>query len=448
MRHELTPRLRRLGARLPGGIDPLADRAKDLVHDARGLAALRRWVSTVHEGPLPHGGPTVRVAYVGRALFERDALLPFCQHAAPGAFRREVLREGGLVALARARRRPGLIVDADADVVLVDPPFAWTGGLRGAFRYPVFLRGALALGSSLDEQLTRVRSKPYRRVLKRALKRGASWRVSRSEGDLRDFYEAMYEPLARNRFGDAANVSPYERLASALRHRGELLLVERERTPVIGALLYRSPRAPGTVFNWKYGVRDPAAVDAAGLRELTASLEIALFEHAISRQDARVDFGLTSAVANDGVYVHKRRLGCDFTPLPRGPELLLRFAEGVEAAVLERAPLFVRDGAALRCLTGYTGQRDGSGEPFAKGVLREHTFEGCGRATLFVDGAEPDDVLSEREPPVDVVRRHQRDAARPREEGDRAARAAVDEGGARPAHDAPPRAPAGIADGR
>lgn len=414
LRRDLTPRglkarLRRLSAHLPEGLDPWATRAEELVHKARGLAALHRWVSSVHEGPLPHGGPIVRVAYLGRAQLEGDALLAFRGPEGASAFRREVLDEGGFRALARARRNPCALREGSADVCLVDPLFAWSGGLRGAFRYPVFLRAVLPLGGSFDEQLLRVRSKPYRRVLRRARKQAAPWRVSRDEDNLRDFYDNLYVPLAKARFGEGASVSPYARLASTLRERGELLLVEHERAFVIGALLYRSPGARGTLFNWKYGVRSPWTLDGATLRGLTASLEVALLEHALARGDARVDFGLTPAVANEGVFVHKRRLGCDFTPLPRGPELFLRFSPGAEARVLERAPLFVRDGGGLRCLVGFTGLRDAKGEALATAVLREHTFAGCERATLFVAEAAGavDDILPTPRPRVDVMRREE-----------------------------------------
>ncbi len=406
LRRTLRATLRSARARLPGSLDPFIERAKDVVHDVRGLAALSSWVYAVHRGPLPHGGPDLEVHYLGRALLEGDALLAYRPHADAGGWRRELQEEGGLVSFLAARRDPttahGLSRGNRAPVLLVDPLFDWIGGLEGAFRHPVFLRAMLPVSSSFEEQLEQVRSKPYRRVLRRAHKQAPRWRISRDVDELRDFHATMYQPLAHTRFGAAASVSSLERLTETLQDRGELLLVEHEGKPVIGSLLYRSPADPGTLFNWKYGIRGCESLDAPTQRELTARLEVALFEHALKERDTSIDFGLTHAVANDGIYVHKRRLGCNFTPLPHGPELLWRFAEGAEPGVLERSPVFVVDDCGLRCLTGYTGAKGRDGDAFTKGVLRECTFEGCSAVSLFaLDDAE--DVAAEVGFPVEIT---------------------------------------------
>lgn len=401
LRRTLSNQLRRVRAHLPDALGPLIDRAKDLVHDARGLAGVFSWVYAVHRGPLPHGGPDVEVHYLGRSILEGDALMAFRPHTAATGWRREVLEEGGLVTFLAARRDPTTTRGASAPVLLVDPLFDWIG-MEGAYRYPVFLRGMLTLGTGFDEQLERVRSKPYRRVLKRAQKQGAGWRISNDVRELRHFHEHMYGPLARKRFGDAAKVSPLAYLEQTLKERGELLLVEENGQAVSGSLLYRSFGEDGTLFNWKYGMLTPESLDPPTQRERSAALEVAVLQHAIARGDRRVDFGLTNAVANDGIYVHKRRLGCDFTALPHGPELLLRFGAGIEPGVLERVPLFVQNGGGLRCLTGYTGARGRDGEAFTRGVLRECTFDGCAHVSLFVNEGE-DDVTQDLAFPIEVT---------------------------------------------
>jgi glutaredoxin 3 len=73
--------------------------------------------------------------------------------------------------------------------------------------------------------------------------------------------------------------------------------------------------------------------------ERTAALELSLFELAIAARCERIDLGYTRAVLNDGLFEHKRRLGCTFAPATGGPAFRVLVREGRRAAVFTRFPL-------------------------------------------------------------------------------------------------------------
>jgi hypothetical protein len=213
----------------------------------------------------------------------------------------------------------------------------------------------LPVALSLDQQIHRVRSRAERRLLRQLLRRGDYVaRFTEDRAALETFRRTMHEPYVRERFGAWGNVESPERLRELHARGGGVLLVapraEPER-PVCGALLLGDG---GQVLDYnRNGFLDAAGWPAALMAERTAALELAMMGHAIDRGFERVDFGYARAVLNDGLFTHKRRLGCDFAPASYSPVLRLRVRSGRRAEAFACCPLIVGAPGQHTAVLGY-----------------------------------------------------------------------------------------------
>jgi hypothetical protein len=168
--------------------------------------------------------------------------------------------------------------------------------------------------------------------------------------DLARFYETMYLPFARARFGDAASTLDRATLRRAL-DRGTVLWVELDGRPVAGQLLERSGDALHTV-----AVGTSLAPEAAQATGVLTALKVAACELALAEGLEWIDFGGCMPWLTDGVLQNKRQWGAEL--VHRGGlhrALLATWARWTPAAaaLLAQAPI-CRHGTATIALTTTT----------------------------------------------------------------------------------------------
>ncbi len=223
--------------------------------------------------------------------------------------------------------------------------------------YSPYLTAWLGIAPTFDAQLASMPSESVRRRLRQAVRQGLTFRLGQAE-DLGPFYDRFYRPFADRRFGSDAFVVPRTTMERRWRRRGTLLLVDRAGETVAGALLRRSWFSPGTLFWWKSGFAGEP--EHSRLAEQNAALEAAVLHHAAAEGYARLAHGIVPARAADGVFVHKRRLGCDFEPIPGGPAYEISAGGEVWAALLTTRPLVMTRSGSLEAWFGWPAGHAGS----------------------------------------------------------------------------------------
>jgi hypothetical protein len=346
------------------------------------LVASHGWVHAVARRAPGDDRPAMTVHLLGRKRHLAQALASFFPHQAPAV---ETRFEGSLPGLL-ARRGEAMIEAAGAEVRLVDlVPGLATGS---------YLRARLTLDGSVDAWLDAVRSRQLRARLRRLHREALAVTVTREPADLDRFYRELYVPQAVCRFGARAHLDPEEGLMRLVARRGALLLVERRGRLAGGALVY-SPRTEASVLMWaKLGLAHADTLSASDRGEATAALELAVVGHALATGHTGIDLGLCSASLEDGVLIHKLRLGADLSPAPGSPRLALALAPAAAPEVARVAPFVaVRDGR-LVAVVGY-GPAGAPPEPahFAA-WLRDRLFPGLDAVEVRVAAGLGSDGLA------------------------------------------------------
>ena len=262
-------------------------------------------------------------------------------------------------------------------------------------RYSPFLDAILDVAPSVDAQIKGVRSKAHRRRL-RKISRGRDWTWTASERpeDLEQFYTTLHRPYVDARFGAKQRVVSIEELEQRLAHGGRVLTVLHQGEPVCGAALFDTP--DGLDYD-RNGFRLDSLKSPVVLSERTAALELAIFQLAQERQARTLFLGFCRALVDDGLFTHKRRLGCRFVP-----------ARGTSRSQLwVRPPLRPRFFAAVPLMMGPVGEfevhvglsRDSA--PLSKiqwrARLKNFAIPAVQRAVVWtdVDAADPHRVAFE-----------------------------------------------------
>ena len=338
----------------------------------------------------PGAGEPVTVHVLGRARHLDQALATFFPHG-PEAVS---LRYQGSLPGLFARRGKALAEAAAAEVRLVDRVPALATGSGGHLMLAPYLRARLTLAGSVDTWLDQVRSRQLRSRLRRLHREDSTVTVTRDRSELDRFYRELYAPQAVHRFGLRAHLDPEARLMHLLGPRGALLLVHRKGRLVGGALVY-SPRSEPGVLVWaKLGLADVDVLSASDRGEATAALELAVMGHAVDAGHAKVDLGLCSASLEDGVLIHKLRLGADLSPVPRSPRLTLDLSDAAAVKVARVSPLVaIRDGQ-LVALVGYGPMASPPGASRFAAWLRDRIFPGLDAVEIQVPAALAGDDLA------------------------------------------------------
>lgn len=407
-----------MGMSPPGAGDVLAamrDAARSLRRRAGFAAALMsktRIAALRYRGRLAgdSSGLPLTLLYVGAEGGAQEAEVYFRPAAGEKEAPRnppEVLFRGSL--LEYAWRRAALEREAaTADIVVHEVVPGAPAHEADVLHHPM-LEGSLRVAPTIERQIRRVRSRHQRRLLRQALRADAyEARVATGPEAFEAFRTTMYEPYVRARFGVWGHIDAPGDLRALYDRCGSVLFLSprgQPRETVAGAILLDERYARGALGYHRNGFVDGCAWTPSLLAERTAALELALLKHAIAQGFERIDLGYARAVLNDGLVVHKRRLGCTFNIAPYSPLQRVRVRPGLRAAVFARYPLLAVGPAGFSAVLGY----DGAARPLLtrrwRGVLKGYALSISPRVASRPEGLRSAVVwMGERGPDEEAFR--------------------------------------------
>lgn len=184
------------------------------------------------------------------------------------------------------------------DAVLIDMPRLLSFLFDDGFLVPPFVRQVLDIDGPVDN-IIKINSKNLRRVYK------YNYEVSNDENMLKFFYDKMYVPHMKRRYGDSA-VEDFSHIEKIFKN-GELLLIKHDGKCVSAQLCEIDG---DSYFLRKNGVLDESFVEDGAL--------VATYYFGTMRAKERnakiVDFGRSRPFLSDGVLRHKSLWGtriCD-----------------------------------------------------------------------------------------------------------------------------------------
>ena len=319
-----------------------------LLREAR-IAALR------YEGSLA-GEPGARIAmlYVGEAQRAHEFELFLGADAARDVDAPEEVFRGRITSYLANRKRIDEMAGA-ADLVLreVFPVEAFPG--EGLVYHP-FVDGYLDVADGLPQQIRRVRSRTYRRLLREVERRADyTFEIARGPEALETFWKQLHEPYVRARFGRRAILDGLAALAGPFEACGRLLVVKHSNEIVAAAMVLHDFVERGVLSYFRNGIRDFNSISPNLLTERTAALELSLMRHAVEQRFHKIDLGFTRTIASDGRFIHKRRLGCTFSPLVGGPRLVLQTRPSLRPSLFARFAILSGPPASFTLHLGFDG---------------------------------------------------------------------------------------------
>jgi hypothetical protein len=347
-------------------------------------------VSCISEGNLPAQGGRLCVHYLGRKRFAEDFLMFFDRDTVDAAISQKTSDPMHLVRFLR-QRHAAQTCPPEADILLIDS--MWEPAPADTLFLAPHINAVLPVQPTIEEQLALVRSKGHRRKLQSALKRGFSWRATRSMADFNLFYDVMYAPFVHERFQYGAYQVPKKEMAAMYRRRGLLLFVEENDVPISGAFLYTSRRAPGRVFYWKYGLAHAKTLTPNVFGERNAMTEAMVLQYAVAEKFTEIDFGLTHALPLDGIFMHKKRVGNDFIKTPNAPQFRILFNPTAKGRLLSRFPMVLIQNGGLHASLAFLGEATGKRADELKENLRACSFTSVKSIRLYHD-AQGDALLT------------------------------------------------------
>lgn len=315
------------------------------------------WVYCVSEGNLPNQGGKLVVHYLGRKRFADDFLMFYDRDTVDASVRQNIMYTASLPRFLKERHDAKQCPE-DADIFIVDHLLERSGD-DDAITLAPHINAVLPVQKTMEEQLALIRSKGHRRRLQASMKKGISCRKTHSLADFNLFYDVMYEPFVHDRFRYGASLVARDTMRKMFMHRGYLLLVEEDGIPVSGAFIYTSRKDRGVMYYWKYGLAHSKELSPNVFGERNAAQEAAVLKHAIDEGFREIDWGLTRAVPTDGIFTHKKRMGCDFKKTPGAPDFRIMVNPQARGRLLARFPLVVSHKHELIGLISHEGDLSG-----------------------------------------------------------------------------------------
>jgi hypothetical protein len=127
--------------------------------------------------------------------------------------------------------------------------------------------------------------------------------ISHEEADCGKFYDSMYIPSMRRRHGERAVIRNLHQLRRAFRHGG-IIWIQRDRQRFAGGIFQQRRRTLHLVALGTAG-GDPVWAKKGAI----AALYLFSIEYASDHGCARIDFGGTPPILNDGLLRFKRKWG-------------------------------------------------------------------------------------------------------------------------------------------
>jgi hypothetical protein len=251
-----------------------------------------------------------------------------------------------------------------------------------------FLDGHLPLEASLEDQIARVRSKAHRRRMRAVLRsRDYRFTVGASAADFELFYSRMYEPYVRNRFGLRAHLDTRQALAAL---GGTTLIVFDKDDPVCGTLLLPPTREGVLGYHRNGFVGGSQTWSAATMARHTAALEVSVLRYAQAKGCRALDLGFTRSVLNDGLFVHKRRLGCSFAAASYSPTFFIRVPPAARPRVFAALPLACVEKDGFVAHVGYERATPPRAIRRWRPVVKSYAFPGVRRVVVHTDAPDGD----------------------------------------------------------
>ena len=298
---------------------------------ARELRLGRQYVRASCDGIGFGAGTPLRMIYLGR-----ERLLPdfhFMFEGTPDVHAMESLHlPGFLTARAKLFRRPG------PDFLILD--LAWAGRAPAhMMHYATHLTATLPVLHDDAAQFGLLRDREVHDGWLAASKGRLSYRASRDMRDFVTFYDKMYAPAGRQRFGDTGATIDKEEMQRLFAGRGVLLMVREHNDVQSAVLMYSSATQPDVIYYFKPGVVDAANRSDQEIKRLLTYHDVAMVRHARETGIGTVDFGLARAYARNEMYVRKYAIGCQFKVAPHCPRFALNFTPHTRDLVLKHSPL-------------------------------------------------------------------------------------------------------------
>lgn len=328
------------------------------LRDARAL--LRGGLTLRRLGGLMKGGTRhLNVAYLGTN-----------EHAEQC----EAFFEGPPLRASPGLRRP--------DVVLMAEPLPLPA--QGALQYTPFLDAVLDVAPTVEEQIAQVRSKAHRRRLRKVFRtRDWRWSVGERPEDLEHFYRVLHQPYVDARFGAQRHHTSLESLLARLRQGGRVLTVTHRGEPVCGAALFEL-RDGGIDYD-RNGFRLDALASPIVLAERTAALELAVFQLAQELLARTIFLGFCRAFLDDGLFTHKRRLGCRFQAARGSGRTQLWVRPALRPQVFSAVPLVAGPCGAFEAHVGLAGEAPPLPKLQWRARLKNFALPSVRRAVVWTD---------------------------------------------------------------
>ena len=274
----------------------------------------------------------------------------------------------------------------DLGVALI--PNRYEASLRGIYSYRATknVRQETDISAPWEELVHSWQN--YSETARRVRKAGLQVRISHEPRDFDFFYHHMFLPHVGKQYGQRAYVDSYEEMKPWF-DRGLLVLVEEAGRTVAGGLC--AVEGDTLVF-YRTGVLE-------GDHELVrkgaqAAIYYFMLSYAKEQKLRSVNFLMSHAFVNNGVYKHKAGWGAKASPDNKAAQCLLYFVpEGNSKAnlFLEKNPIIVgSEHGTLDVVTGWNGSAEGFARAKER-ILRACAAPGINR--LFVRSASGAEIM-------------------------------------------------------
>jgi hypothetical protein len=208
---------------------------------------------------------------------------------------------------------------------------------------PSLIVQMLPLPQRFEGLLEGFRKRSKVRDVRKMEKLGLTYRVVHSVEAVDDFYDNMYVPFARERFGQFALIDSRKNIRNSVKLCGLLQVLLADRVLGAGVL----SRVDDCIFFTWLGL--PADVDPEIADVVRGALYYFTMKHAHGLGCSYLHVGYTAPLVEGGIYQYKRKWGAGVVDDWLLDEILLRplnFTAGVRAC-LANQPVLVRQAEGL-----------------------------------------------------------------------------------------------------
>lgn len=337
----------------------LYERARDARALVRGGVGLQ-----LVKGPLKGSGRTVSMAFVGAGLHVPEA--------------RDFFAEPPRFAPAEL---------TDPDVMLIAEPVPLPHA--DALRFHPFFDAVLDVRPTVEAQIQAVRSKAHRRRLRRVFRsKDWAWSVGETPAQLDAFFRTVHQPYIEARFGARARIDSLEALQKRFAQGGRVLTVSHGGEPVCGAVLF--DKGDGLDYD-RNGFRLDVLDKPLLLAERTAALELAVFQLAQEVSARQIDLGFCRALLNDGLFTHKRRLGCRFVPQGGTGRYQIWVRPALRPEFFAGAPMVVGPCGEFEAHLGFVAGQPPMRKAILRALLKNFALPSVHRAVVWTNARADDE---------------------------------------------------------